>query len=267
MRPYDVSMDATAPEYVCRHCDRHLEWQNAALCCPNCERTIPLEGGIPRFPAPEVTGPSGAVFDWLAPIYETPLWFGPLYRFVGGPTAPWNDRSRIASLLALEDDGRDETVLDVACGTGRFTRHIADDVAAVTGIDISDGMLERARRYAGRDGIDDVAFARMSADELWFDADAFDRVACCWALHLFPDVDATLAEIHRVLQPGGRFAGSALVDEFVFDVPPVRAVARGALDADPLDVEDLRGRIRTAGFSGIEFDRRGAALFFRADVE
>ena len=219
---------------------------------------MPVVDGVARFPVP-ADGP-GTVFDWLAPIYETPLWFRPLYRFVGGPSAPRDDLAAVTELL--EPDGA--TVLDVACGTGRYTRHVASEAASVVGIDLSDGMLERAHRYAARDGVDDVAFARMSVDQLWFDADAVGRVACCWALHLFPDVDAALSEVRRVLRPGGWFAGGALVEDYVLDVPPVRAVARGMLDADPFDREGLRGRLRDAGFGTVEFDRRGAALFFRA---
>ncbi|WP_229380065.1 class I SAM-dependent methyltransferase [Haloterrigena salifodinae] len=215
-------------------------------------------------------------FDRLAPVYETPVWFQPLYRFVGGATAPRDDRSTIASMLGLEAESGTESaaegdteapsVLDVACGTGRITRHVARDAASVLGVDISGGMLERAQRYAAREGLKNVAFARMSADELWVDDGAFDRVACCWALHLFPDVDAALAELHRVLRSSGRLVGTTIVDEYVLGAAPVRAVARLTVGAEPFDVDSFRTRLRKAGFSSLEFDRRGAALFFRAQA-
>ena len=270
-------MDATDPAYGCRRCGQRLSRRNGELSCPNCGVTAPVEDGIPRFPIPDGVGESSheTFFDRLAPIYETPLWFRPLYRFLGGSAAPRDDRSTIASMLDLEPGGETTiegksdapTVLDVACGTGRIARHVAADAEFVLGVDISGGVLERARRYATRDGSSNIAFARMSADRLWLEADAFDRVACCWALHVLPDVAAALAEAHRVLRPGGRLVGTTIVDEYVLDAAPVRAVARRAVGAEPFGVGEFRDRLRTAGFSSIEFDRRGAALFFRARAE
>lgn len=296
--------DATGPEFVCRQCDRRLSADGDALRCPNCRIRIGVVDAIPRFPVPPAVSSDGDVFDRLAPIYETPVWFPPLYRFIGGPSAPSDDRSAVAELLDLEGGGgtgtgvatgteaetgaetetgaRTETgaeieaeidrdgpaVLDVACGTGRFTRYVARGGAVAVGVDLSEGMLETARRYAARDGVgDDVAFARMSADRLWFAGDSFDRAACCWALHLFPDVDAALEEIHRVLRPGGRFAGTTLVDEYVLGTAPVRRLANRALDAEPFAVEEFRARLGEAGFADLEFDRRGSVLFFGATAE
>ena len=253
--------DASDPGFVCRTCDHPLSRRDGALRCRTCTETVPVVDGIPRFPVPAEEPSTENVFDYLAPIYETPVWFSPLYRFVGGPFAPWDDRSRVAAML--EPNGA--TVLDVACGTGRFTRHVAADAEFVTGIDISGEMLERARRYATRDGIDDVAFARMSADRLWFEEDAFDRVSCCWALHIFPDASAALAEMRRVLQPDGRLAGTTLLQEYAFDVPGVREAARQTIGAEPFAREEFRDLLGEAGFSALEFDRRGAVLFFEAE--
>ncbi|AEH38020.1 class I SAM-dependent methyltransferase [Halopiger xanaduensis] len=270
-------MDATAtePAYACGRCGRRLSFRKSvdedgrALVCPNGDATIPVVDGVPRFPVPDGDSSHETLFDRLAPIYESPFWFDPLYRFVGGPAAPRDDRKTVVEMLELEDidvaDGDTPTVLDVACGTGRIARPVAA-AANVVGIDISAGMLERAMRYAARDGVD-VAFARMSADDLWFDANAFDRATCCWALHLLPDPDAVLEEIARVLRSDGMFVGTALVEDYVLELLPVRATAKGVLDVEPFDATDLRRRLRTAGFSSVEFDRRGAALFFRARCE
>lgn len=256
-------VDTTDPRFTCWVCNRPLTQQDGAVRCSNCSETIPIVDGIPRFPVAITQRSTRDVFDRLAPVYETPLWFQPLYRFISGPFAPREDRSTITALL--EVDGG--TVLDVACGTGRFTRYVADDATVVSGIDISDGMLERAQHYADRDGINNVTFARMSAERLWFDADSFDQVACCWALHLFGDVPAAVGEMHRVLCPGGWLAGATLVNRYVLAVPGVQTVARRTLGMDAFAVENLRELFHQAGFSAVDFDRRGTVLFFRARGE
>ncbi|PSP28411.1 hypothetical protein BRC65_02190 [Halobacteriales archaeon QH_2_65_14] len=89
-------------------------------------------------------------------------------------------------------------ILGVACATGRFTRYAAKTADHVWGVDVSEGMLEKAGRYARREGIENVTFARMDAGNLHFRSDFFDGVACCWALHLFPDVRGPPGERHRV---------------------------------------------------------------------
>lgn len=224
--------------------------------------TVPVVDGIPRFPVP-ADGTSPGVFDRLAPIYESPAWFEPVYRVLGGPNAPRDDREPIAAML--EAEGAD--VLDVACGTGRISRRLARHAAFVTGVDVSEGMLETAARYAARDGIDNLSFARMDGERLWFDPDTFDRVACCWALHVFPNPRAALSEVHRVLRPGGLLAGTTIVERGPLRVPGVRELARGMVGAEPFTVADLRERLARAGFADLKFDRRGAALFFRARAE
>lgn len=255
-----MSLRSTTPRLTCPACSGTLSRETDSLDCSDCGETVPIEDGIPRFPVPGDPTSLPGGFDALSAIYESPLWFQPLYRFLGGPRAPADDREAIADLL--EPEGT--SVLDVACGTGRFTRHVAAYAESALGIDVSDGMLERARRYAEREQIEHVSFARMSADDLHVPEDSVDRVACCWALHLFPDVRAALSEIERVLSDGGRFAGATLADEYVFRVPGVAFAARRALGARVFEREALRSLLREAGFEVVEFDRRGGALFFAA---
>ncbi|WP_290812726.1 class I SAM-dependent methyltransferase [Halovivax sp.] len=261
-----VASDLT---YACRRCGSELQRRDDALRCRDCGEAVPVvDGDLPRFPVPEDASSGEELFDRLAAIYETPAWFSPLYRLVGGPFAPRDDRTRVVRMLAVgrvaDREGGRATVLDVACGTGRFTRAVAPSVDRAVGIDVSEGMLERARRYADRAGIENATFARMSADELWFADGTFDGAACCWALHLLPDPDAALDEVRRVLRDGGWFAGATLVDRYVMAAPTVRAAARATIGADPFAPADLRARLREAGFEEVEFDRRGAALFFGA---
>jgi ubiquinone/menaquinone biosynthesis C-methylase UbiE len=100
-------------------------------------------------------------------------------------------------------------VLDVACGTGNFTRDFARSVGPdglVVGIDVSQTMLARAVRDTQSTGYEHVAYVRGDAQDLPFRDASFDGVCCFAALHLFADPFAALDSFTRVLAPGGRLA-------------------------------------------------------------
>lgn len=244
----------------CPSCNQPLASRDERLHCTACSETVPVVDGIPHFPITVEHPTAPRLFDILSPFYETPLWFPVLYRIIAGPFAPADDRATVAEFL----DPTGDEVLDVACGTGRFTRYVADEAAFVWGIDVSEGMLRTARRYANREGTENTVFARMGADDLRFDRNTFDSVACCWALHLFSDVSAALREMDRVLNAGGWLAGTTLVDDHLLAMPGVREGLRHTVGADVFDSRVLRDLLQRTGFSTVEFERHGAALFFRA---
>lgn len=138
-------------------------------------------------------------------IYER--WWRPaLGRVTKGVFGPgMAEESRIARLLLglVPGDG----VLDIACGTGNFTRDFARTVGPtglVVGLDASTTMLERAVQDTG--GMEQVAYVRGDAQTLPFRDRSFDAVCCFAALHLFADPMKALDSIVRVLTPGGRVA-------------------------------------------------------------
>jgi SAM-dependent methyltransferase len=138
-------------------------------------------------------------------IYER--WWRPaLGRVFKGAFGPgMADEHRIARLLLGLSPG--DGVLDVACGTGNFTRDFARSVGAeglVVGIDVSETMLARA--VADTKGIEQVAYVRGDAEELPFRAESFDAVCCFAAFHLFADPMRALDRMTEVLTPGGRIA-------------------------------------------------------------
>ena len=91
-----------------------------------------------------------------------------------------------------------EQILDLGCGDGQLTQRIAATGACVAGVDASPEMLAAARSR----GID----AREgSAESLPFADGAFDAVFSNAVLHWVRDQDAMMAEVRRVLKPGGRF--------------------------------------------------------------
>jgi ubiquinone/menaquinone biosynthesis C-methylase UbiE len=98
-----------------------------------------------------------------------------------------------------------ETVLDMGCGTGRFTVPMAENGAEVTGYDISPAMLEQLRCTARDRG--QVVHAREGdMAHLPFDDDTFDVVTSMLALMHIPveDRQQVFLEVARVLKPGGR---------------------------------------------------------------
>jgi SAM-dependent methyltransferase len=102
--------------------------------------------------------------------------------------------------------GRDDAVLDVACGTGFVVRAAADGVGAagrVVGADVNGGMLAVAREVSHAYPCP-VEWIEASALALPWDDDVFDVVTCQQGLQFMPDPVACLAEMARVTRVGGR---------------------------------------------------------------
>jgi ubiquinone/menaquinone biosynthesis C-methylase UbiE len=99
-----------------------------------------------------------------------------------------------------------DRALDVACGTGMVTRLLAERVGpggTVVGLDINPEMLAVARRAAPQPNI---AWVEGSAIRMALPDATFDQVLCEQGLQFMPDRPAALAEMRRVLKPGGRLA-------------------------------------------------------------
>jgi SAM-dependent methyltransferase len=99
-----------------------------------------------------------------------------------------------------------ERVLDVACGQGRMSRHLAAAGADVTGIDISAAMLAKARAA----GPPDIAYihADIAGYPGWWDGRPFDGCTCELSLMDIDDLAGALSTVSAVLRPGGWFAAS-----------------------------------------------------------
>jgi demethylmenaquinone methyltransferase / 2-methoxy-6-polyprenyl-1,4-benzoquinol methylase len=129
-----------------------------------------------------------AMFDAIASRYEL---VNKLMTF--GMDARWRRRA-VADLRLPERS----LVLDVAAGTGDFTRELARQGQRAVATDLSFGML-----HAGREIPDRV---QADASVMPFRSASFDGVTCGYALRNFTDLAATFEEMARVTRPGGRIS-------------------------------------------------------------
>jgi SAM-dependent methyltransferase len=126
-------------------------------------------------------------------------------------------------LLGFVGELQGQRVLEIACGHGRVSRGLARGGADVVGVDISAGMLAKAAERGGeiRYLQGDVSQPRL------LEGEEFDTVVCSFGLSDIDDLDGALANVHRVLRPGGRFVFCILHPCF----PGVEGVS-GAWSAD-----------------------------------
>jgi 2-polyprenyl-3-methyl-5-hydroxy-6-metoxy-1,4-benzoquinol methylase len=94
-------------------------------------------------------------------------------------------------------------VADLGCGSGSLSVLLAEEGYVVTGLDLSDRMLDLAREKASAAGLD-VTFGQGDASEPGLEPGAYDVVLCRHVLWALPDPSAALARWVDLLRPGGR---------------------------------------------------------------
>ena len=120
--------------------------------------------------------------------------------------AQWSNRrvnaAAAARTAALVPAGA--RVLDCAAGTGLFSLAAAERAGFVLCTDLSEAMLERAKRKARRKGLSNLRFARRDVTALPDPDGGFDAVIAANVLHLLPSPELAVRELWRVTAPGGR---------------------------------------------------------------
>jgi SAM-dependent methyltransferase len=177
--------------------------------------------------------------------------FAPLEAFTTPPAARLVRHARV---------GAGQRVLDVACGTGVVAVTAARAGARVSGLDLTPPLLERARENASLAGAD-VDFREGDAEQLPFADGEFDVVLSQFGHMFAPRPEVAVAELLRVLKPGGTLAFSTWPPElFVgrmfslvgrYAPPPPPGVAPPPLWGDP---DIVRERLGTA-VRDLFFDR------------
>ncbi|MGD0498042.1 MAG: methyltransferase domain-containing protein [Bryobacteraceae bacterium] len=184
----------------------------------------------------------------------------------------WNEKS-LQWLVQRAQCRPSHYLLDVATGTGFTAVAFASLVAAVTGVDVSEGMLEQARAKARAAGRTNVVFQTAPAEALPFPPASFDRVVSRVAPHHFLSIPKFLAEAHRVLRPGGRLL---VADTCVLEGAPELDAWQNHIEIlrDPSHIRsyapsEWRAFVTAAGFALEELDevRETAVISMRSWLE
>ena len=140
-------------------------------------------------------------------------------------TDEWNGGERTRTFgRALQEVGATGHWLDAGCGIGMLTRYFRESGLRVTGVDISPARVGEAAALTGlplltdgKQGVDDEHVREASVDRLPYDAGFFEGAYSSSVLEYVPDLEAALAELHRVVRPRGHL---------VFNMPNAFSVFR-----------------------------------------
>jgi ubiquinone/menaquinone biosynthesis C-methylase UbiE len=153
-------------------------------------------------------------------------------------------QKRVIALAQLKANQR---FLDIGCGTGwavRYAAGLVQEGGEAYGIDISPGMIERARASSAR--IRNTFFFQAGAETLPLNSYFFDVIICTNSFHHYLNPQKVLAEVGRVLKPGGRI----YILDFTADGTISRMVDRAFRKREPEHVKFYSTREYRQLFSG-----------------
>jgi ubiquinone/menaquinone biosynthesis C-methylase UbiE len=114
------------------------------------------------------------------------------------------DPDFLGFIVSISGVGKGDHVLDVASGPGFVAMAFAPHCDRVVGIDATDRFVERAINEAGRRNLRNATFMLGDVERMGFGDNSFDIAVCRFAFHHFPRPANVLAEMRRVVRPGGK---------------------------------------------------------------
>lgn len=170
----------------------------------------------------------------------------------------------------MDQIGTGGELLDIGCGTGLFIRRYLKYGGKVTGIDISSGMIRKARTY-----FPDTHFVAGNAEFLPFRSESFNSISSLLAFSYLTRPDQTLKDCFRILRPGGRMAMCTLgKNVFTSSLPAlfvigekmkIKRVGVGKFVEHYYTADEMYNLLKSAGYVNISIFKCSFAHFTFAD--
>ncbi|VAI48430.1 unnamed protein product [Triticum turgidum subsp. durum] len=164
-------------------------------------------------------------------------------------------------------------IIDASCGSGLFSRLFVKSelYCLVVALDFSENMLKQCKEFIKQENISDERLVLVRADisRLPFVSGSIDALHAGAAIHCWPSPACAVAEISRVLRPGGVFVGSTFIADVLPPVIPLLRIGRPYIDQitgnntflSELELEDL---CSACGLVNFTFVRNGFYIMFSA---
>ena len=183
-------------------------------------------------------------------------------------------------VIEQNNNKNEDTVLvDMSCATGLFTRRFtkSNTYSRVIACDYSDSMLTEARRRLNADSeisesSTKLDLVRCDVAKIPMKTDSVDVFHAGAAMHCWPEIEASLKEIHRVLTPGGRYFATTFLGNYFSTVAGAEKASNGGADVETSmqafqyfpSVEYLKDLLLDAGFENenvsVELVGRGCVV-------
>jgi len=191
---------------------------------------------------------------WLSRLIARLLW--------GADVSPYYES--MAAIGAVPVGG---TVVDCPCGAGPALMALSPrQQVRYFAFDLSPSMLRRAEKKIRDRGLPQVELANADATALPLPDGSADLFLSYWGLHCFDDPAAALEEAARVLKPGGRLVGSAILAGRDSRRQRLLVKADRGDFGNPGTEEEVVAWLRSAGFAEPHLQRSGPMLYFDAQL-
>ncbi len=184
-----------------------------------------------------------------------------------------NAAAHLPGLLNLNGD---ENILDIAAGTGLASTLLASHLpdGQVTGIDLSEGMLEKAQAQANALGLSNISFRQMDMTRLDFPEEHFDIINASFGVFFVEQMEQLVQHVYSRLKPGGRFitthfakGSMAPMQDLIMDRLRQYGVDVPKVSWSQLDSEKAnRALYEAGGFTNITHSRNPVGYLF-SDAE